>query len=182
MLSSVITLFFTPTFILSLRYFEFHRVVIVYFTLAILFLIYTFYNKKFLKDLVVPAIYSVLLFISIFYLNFKLVKFIPVFISMAFFLFFLDSLLGKKQIIYRLMKKYYPKKLTDNEVLFLKNGDLFWVVVTCINVLIQACLAYLNYDLLWAFYTSVGWYIYFFFALIGQVVYGRIYAIMLYSK
>ena len=94
---------------------------------------------------------------------------------------FIDATINKRELILNLTKKFYPKKLTEGEVAYLKNGDMFWIGVTFISTLMQFALTFYD-DVLWAFYSSVGWYVFFFIALIIQILYGRLYAIRMLSK
>ncbi len=180
-MSKVLALLFAPTFLISLHFLEFNTVVLSYLFLSILFFIYSFLTKKTLKDLTLPSTYILLLSIAYFSSSFEMVKFIPVFISATFFTLFVDATINKRELILGFTKKFYKKELSQGEILFLKNGDGFWAVVTFINTLIQLTLVFYGTDSLWAFYSSVGWYIFFFTSLFVQIIYGRFYAIRLYS-
>jgi len=56
------------------------------------------------------------------------------------------------------------------------------VFVMGVNTLIHLYVVNFTSDVVWAFYTSVGWYILFFTALISQIVYGKVYGVKMYSK
>lgn len=180
-MSNALALLFAPSFLISLHYIEFKTVVLSYLFLSILFFMYIFFTKKTLKDLIIPSIYVLLLLLAYFNSSFEIVKFIPVFISATFFALFIDATMHKREIILSFTKRFYKKELSQKEVLFLKNGDAFWVVVTFINTLIQFTLVFYGSNAIWAFYSSVGWYIFFFTSLIVQIIYGRFYAFKLYS-
>jgi uncharacterized membrane protein len=180
-MSNALALLFAPTFLISLHYLEFKTVVLSYLFLSIFFFIYSFFKKKTLKDLGVPSIYVLLLLFAYFSSSFEMVKFIPVLISATFFALFIDASMHKRELILGFTKKFYKKKLSQEEVLFLKDGDSFWAVVTLINTLIQLTLVFYGSDTLWAFYSSIGWYGFFFISLAIQIIYGRFYAIKLYS-
>ncbi|MCF6308972.1 MAG: hypothetical protein L3J19_00630 [Sulfurimonas sp.] len=180
-MSNALVLLFAPSFLISIHYLEYNTVVLSYLFLSILFFTYKFFTKKTLKDLTLPSIYVLLLFFAYFSASFEMVKFIPVFISATFFALFVDATLHKRGLILGFTKRFYKKKLSQKEVLFLKNGDLFWAVTTLINTLIQLTLVFFGSDTLWAFYSSVGWYGFFFISLVVQILYGRFYAIKLYS-
>jgi hypothetical protein len=177
MLSSVLTLLFAPTFLLSIRYFDFKTVVCVYLFLSVIYFIVTLIRTKISKDLLTPLIYIVLLTLAYFYVDFRIVKYIPVFISALFFLLFLDASIGRKELIYKLTYRFYKKDLTAKESLFLKNSDIYWTLITGLNVMIQIALAHQSNAVLWAFYSSVGWYIFFFIALMVQLLYGKFHAL-----
>lgn len=111
---------------------------------------------------------------SLFYVSARM---IPAFISFFFFLLFFSAYLGKKSLVLGFTKRFYKKTLSDLEEKFLKNSDLYWVGVTLLNVLLQALFGLFGDDYVWAFYSSIGWYIYFFTALIAQIIYGKWYNI-----
>jgi len=180
-MSNALALLFAPSFLISLHYLEFKSVVLFYLFLSILFFIYSFFRKKTFKDLTIPGIYLLLLFFAYFSSSFEMVKFIPVLISATFFALFMDSTMHKKELILGFTKKFYKKELSQKELLFLKDGDSFWALVTLINTLIQLALVFYGSNTLWAFYSSLGWYGFFFASLLVQIIYGKFYAIKLYS-
>jgi len=74
-------------------------------------------------------------------------------------------------------RKFYRKELSKEEIEFLKKGDGYWVVVMLINTIIHLYVVNFTSDIVWAFYSSVGWYILFFTALAGQIIYGKVYGV-----
>jgi hypothetical protein len=94
---------------------------------------------------------------------------------------FIDATINKRKFILKFTQKFYPKKLSEGEIAFLRDGDKYWIWAVSISTLMQFALTFYD-DVLWAFYSSVGWYIFFFLALIIQVLYGRLYAIRMHSK
>lgn len=181
-MSSVLTLLFAPSFLILINYFEFKIVVLVYIFLSLLFLIYAYEKKKKLEDFIITSIYLLLLAVAYFNNSFESVKFIPVFTAMTFFVIFANSAIKKNELIFKFTKTFYKKKLTDAEAIFLKKGDSFWAVAILIYIIILMSLVYYGDNILWAFYSSIGWYIYFSLVLIIQIIYGKAYAIKLYSK
>lgn len=177
MLSSALTLLFAPTFLLSIHYFDFKTVVCVYLLLSFIYFIVTLIQTKISKDLLTPFIYIVLLTLAYFYVDFQIVKYIPVFISILFFLLFFDASISHKELIYKLTHRFYKKDLSNQENIFLKNSDIYWTIITGCNVVIQIFLAHQNNAVLWALYSSVGWYVFFFIALLIQLLYGKFYAL-----
>ncbi len=176
-MSSVFTLLFAPSFILLIRFYDFKTVVTVYIIFAMILFSIALIKKKDYKDLLTPFIYIVLLLCAYFFDSFSSVKIIPVFISSIFFTLFLNATIQKKALVYNLTKRFYPKPLQNKEVKFLKKSDLYWTVITFINTLIQFILVFYGNNVAWAFYSSVGWYILFFIALVAQISYGKLYAI-----
>jgi len=175
-MSSIFTLLFAPSFLFFTHYFDFQSVVVTYIFLSLLLIIYSFFKKREPKEFIVLAIYFILLIFAYFSSSFLTVKFIPVLISTSFFIMFVDATINKRELIYSFTTKFYKKELSKKEIIYLKNGDFYWLVVLFINVLIQTILVFYATDTLWALYSSIGWYIYFFIALIFQILYGKLYA------
>ncbi len=181
MLSKLLTILFAPIFVLLIQYFELRAVVLVYLLLAVVFFIYKLFKKKSYKDMLMPSIYIVALSIAYYFSSLDAVKYIPVTLSMIFLLLFIDAHLHKKEMILGFTRKFYHKKLADNEVEFLKRGDGYWVWVMLINTLIHLYVVNFSSDIVWAFYASVGWYILFFTSLFIQIIYGKVY-VQMYSR
>ena len=78
-------------------------------------------------------------------------------------------------MILKFTKKFYKKELNHKEIEYIGYGDGYWAIVTFINSMIQAVLAFYGDSVFWALYSTVGWYLYFFLALILQVAYGKVY-------
>ena len=176
-MSSVFTLLFAPSFILLIRFYDFKIVTIIYIILAIMLFSTILITQKDYKELLIPSIYIILLSFAYYFGNFNTVKIIPVLISSIFFTLFLNATIQKKALVYSFTKKFYPKHLQNKEVEFLKRSDLYWTVITFMNTFIQLILVFYDNTVFWAFYSSVGWYILFFVALIAQIAYGKLYAI-----
>jgi len=180
-MSSIITFFFAPSFLLLIHYFEFRKIVLLFVGISFIFLIYAFAKKKKFEDFVVHSIYLILLGFAYIFVSIETVKFIPVFTSMAFFSLFAESALHNKELIYRLTQKFYKKKLSEEEVQYLKRGDAYWAFSIFIYMLGQVALVFYASDTTWAFYSSVGWYIYFVFILGLQIIYGKAYVLKVSS-
>jgi len=176
-MSSLITLLFAPSFLLLINYFIFEQVVILYIVFSLLLLTYAYIKKKKTEDFVVLGIYFVLLSFAYFYASIDIVKFIPVFTTMAFFTLFAEATLHKKELILKLTQKFYKKELSSAEVEYLKLGDMYWSVSILFYMFIQIGLVFFSTDTLWAIYSSLGWYVYFLVVLGIQIIYGRFYAI-----
>jgi len=180
-MSSLFPLLFAPSFLLLIRLYDFKTITLIYILLTVTFLLFSIAKKKKREDFVISGIYLLLLSFAFFMDNFEFVKFIPVFTSITFFSIFTYAAYAKKEIIYKFTKKFYKKEMSDAEILFLKNGDKFWAVTMFIYTFIQVLIVYFGNDTLWAIYSSIGWYIYFVIALVIQILYGKLYAIKLYS-
>jgi uncharacterized membrane protein len=173
-MDKLLSIIYAPLFIVLMYNFEFKAVVLIYLFLSVIFLIYRYINKTTLKDLILPFFYIVMLLLAYYFASMEVVKLVPVVLSAVFFVLFVDSSLNKKELIYSFTTKFYPKQFQEWEVSYIKKGDAYWAVVTFINTLIQVFVVYFADDFVWAFYTSVGWYIFFFMALFIQIVYGKL--------
>jgi len=180
-MSNLLSILYAPLFIVLLYNFEFKLVVLLYLGFATIFFIYRYFKKETLKDLFLPSFYLLSLSVAYVFASVEVVKLVPVAISAVFFVMFVDSYVNKKELIYESTKRFYPKKLQDWEVEYLKRSDGYWALVTFINTTIQIFVVVYGDDIVWAFYTSVGWYIFFFISLISQIIYGKVYAYKLYS-
>ena len=182
MISNFFGLIFAPLFVVLLHYFKFKSVVLVYLFLAGGFFIYSYLKKDKLSELILPAIYLVTLSVAYYFSSFETVKYIPVTLSSIFLFMFIDSYYNHREMVLGFTRKFYKKELTPQEVSFLKNGDGYWVIVMFINTLIHLYVVNFTTDIVWAFYTSVGWYILFFVSLISQIIYGKVYGVRMYSR
>ncbi len=180
-MSSLLTLLFAPSFLLLTHFFKFQELVFTYIIIALFFLLYAYVKKRKTEDFVILAIYLVLLSLAYYFDNFETVKFIPVLSAMTFFTIFALSAMHNNEIIYKFTTKVYKKKLSDGEIKFLKKGDRFWAVAIFIYAMFLLYLVYYSNDAMWAFFSSIGWYIYFGVTLFVQVTYGKLYAIKLSS-
>lgn len=177
-----INILFAPLFVLLVHYFELRSVVLLYLVMAGIFFVYMYTKKSSYKDMVVPSLYVIILSIAYYFSSFETVKYIPVTLSSIFFLMFVDSHYNKKYMILGFTQKFYKKDLKEEEVEFLRKGDFYWVFVMLINTLIHLYIVNFSSDLVWAFYSSVGWYVYFFGALIAQIIYGKVKGVKVSSR
>lgn len=181
-MSNLLTLLFAPTFLILIHYFDFRSVALIYIGFSSAFLIYAFIKKEKLEDCVIISIYLLLLIFSYFYNSVETVKFIPVFTAMTFAFIFTYSAIKNHTAIYKFTTRFYKKKLSEGEVVFLKKGDAFWAVAIFIYALFLLYLALNSDDKIWAFFSSLGWYIYFVLVLSLQILYGKVYAIKMPTK
>jgi len=161
-------------FVLLIHYFEFRLVVFVYLVIAIAFFLYMYKKKSTYRDIIIPSLYVVILCIALYFSSLETVKYIPVTLSSIFLMMFIDSHFNKKYMILEFTNKFYKKELKEVEVEFLKKGDIYWVWVMLINTVIHLYIVNYSSDIVWAFYSSVGWYGLFFGALIAQIIYGKV--------
>jgi uncharacterized membrane protein len=166
-----LNIIFAPLFVLLIHYFEFRSVVLLYLVMAVSFFVYMYRKKSSYKELVVPLLYVVVLSVAYYFSSLHVVKYIPVSLSMIFTLVFVDSHYNNKHMVLSFTKKFYKKELKEKELEFLKKGDFYWILVMLVNTLIHLYIVNYSSDLVWAFYSSIGWYGYFFGALIAQILY-----------
>jgi intracellular septation protein A len=170
-----LNILFAPLFVLFIHYFEFKSVVLAYLVGALIYLVYKIKTNVSKRELISPILYVVLLGIAYSFSSIQAVKYMPTTLSAMFFIMFIDSHIHKKYMILDFTKQFYKKELQKSEIEFLKRGDLYWVFVMGLNTLIHIYIVNFCSDIIWAFYSSIGWYFYFFTALIFQILYGKIY-------
>jgi len=171
-----------PLFVVLLHYFELRMVILLYLCISIIFLIYRFFKRKTYKDILLPSMYIIAFSIAYHFSSLQTVKYIPVILSTIFLFLFVDSHFNKKYMILNFTKKFYRKKLKEEEIKFLENGDAYWIVVMLINTIIHLYIVNFSSNEIWAFYSSIGWYILFFISLIIQIIYGKTYAVKMYTR
>lgn len=171
-ISTAISLLFPPTFVLFMHFFGFERVAFSYAIFMFLYLLLALWQKHDLKEVSTPLIYFGFVVIAYWLSSMEFVKLIPALISATFFLLFLNAYIQKKELILSTTKKFY-KKLSQKQEKFVAKSDGYWAFVLLINTAIQVGLVFYDNNELWAFYSSVGWYIFMFIALILQIGYGK---------
>ena len=176
-LGIVISFLFPPSFILSMYYFTFHSVAFFYCIFMLGYLLISLFFKQSLKSISTPLIYFIFVFIAYFLTSMEFIKMIPAFISSIFFLMFFISFVQNKGLILHLTKKMYKKDLSTDKESFLKASDAYWALVLLFNTLIQSGLVFYDNNELWAFYSSLGWYIYMGLALGLQLIYEKLFFI-----
>jgi len=121
-----------------------------------------------------PLLYLLILGFAYYFDQVTTVWFLPVLISGFFFVLFVNAHFKGKKLILHYTRKFYKNNLTQSEQEYLAKGDAYWMFVTLFNTLLQILFGLGNNHVLWLFYSSVGWYIFFFFALALQIIYGKI--------
>ena len=99
-------------------------------------------------------------------------KMVPALFSLLAVALFLASVVRKNSLTLALTRRFYKKELNSKEEAFLAKSDLYWFFVTTLNTFIILFLTLYASNTTWAIYTSIGWYLYLFFALILQILYG----------
>ena len=174
-LNTIISLLFAPLFVLGITFYPFESVAFVFTLCMFLYFLLALLLKQDLKEISTPLIYLGFLIIAYSLSSITYVKMIPALISLGFFLLFLNAYIRKKKIILSFANKFYPKKLNKNEQTYLKNSDGYWAFALGINFLIQVALVLYKNHVIWAFYSSIGWYIYLGAVFILHLGYGKYY-------
>jgi len=121
-----------------------------------------------------PLLYLIILGVAYYFNDVAFVWFLPVLVSSFFFVLLADAHFRGKKLILQYTQKFYKKELSQREEEYLAKGDAYWMFVTLLNTLLQLFFGLGDNQALWLFYSSVGWYILFFLALVLQVIYGKI--------
>lgn len=173
--NTVLSLVFPPSFILFITYYDFQSVAFIYFLVMLVYIIILILIKQNLKEISTPIIYFCFLLIAYLFSSIEFVKLIPAIISGSFFMFFLKSYIKKEYIILTFANKFFPNKLDLNTQNYIASSDGYWSIALAINTLFQIFLVFYEDNELWAFYSSVGWYIYLLFVFILHFLYGKFY-------
>ena len=174
-LNTFLSLSFAPLFVISLRFFEFEKVALVFTLLMFVYLSFVLITKQNLKTVATPFIYFILVLVAYYYASIEFVKLAPTLISGAFFIFFLNAYIQKKSIVLTMVKRFYKRELGNIKEDYIAKSDGYWAFVLFINTLVQLYLVFDDNNLFWAFYSSVGWYILMFCALLLQILYGNLF-------
>lgn len=173
--SIFLSLIFAPSFVLSIHYYNVDTVAFVYAIFMLFYLLTAIIFKGSLKNISTPLIYFSFILMAYIFTSFQVVKVIPALISLTFFIIFLIAYIQDKKIILSFTRKFYKKEIDQRTIEYLGSSDGYWAIILLINTSIQTGFIFYNNHELWAFYSSVGWYIYLFFAFILQVIYEKIF-------
>lgn len=174
-LGIIVSLLFPPSFVIALYYFDFNSVAFVYCVFMLMYLIVSLLLKQDLKSISTPLIYFSFVLIAYMLSSMEFIKMIPALISVTFFFVFLMAYIQKKELVLKFTRKFYKKELSIKKQKFLALSDGYWAGVILVNTLIQVGLVFLENNELWAFYSSVGWYVFLILALALQVVYEKLF-------
>jgi len=174
-INNFLSLAFAPLFVLSLRFVSFEKASSIFAIVLLIYLLVSLKTKQSLKVIGVPAVYFIFVVLAYYFSSMELIKMIPALISASFFALFLNAFLQKHSIVLRMMQTFYKKELSAERKEFIAKSDGYWSAVLLLNTLIQIFFIFYPNELVWAFYSSVGWYLLLFTALILQIVYGEIF-------
>jgi uncharacterized membrane protein len=179
--NTIISLVFPPSFVLLIHFFNFSDVAFTYGAIVFLYMLFLIVKKEKLKSISTPIIYFAFIVIAYMLKSMAFIKLIPVLISATFFFVFLNAYIQNQTLILNMTKKFY-RNLDQKKADFIAKGDGYWALVIFINTLVQLGLVFYDNNELWAFYSSIGWYILMFVALVLQIVYGHFYGIIMANK
>jgi len=68
------------------------------------------------------------------------------------------SYIKKDSMVLKYAKKFIKKEISPEEQRYIQKSTLYWVGVSSVNVIIHFFLFLSDEVVLWAFYSSIGWY------------------------
>ncbi len=101
---------------------------------------------------------------------------LPVFISLFFFIKFLDATLRNRPFLADMVKKVPKVNLNEEKLRYIDRSHAYWAAVNGVNVTIQIAMVFAPLTW-WALYSTLGWYLLFGLALSTQIIYGRLHGI-----
>lgn len=176
-MSSVLKLLFAPGFLILIHCTSLSTSLLIGITASFSLLCYALFTKAERMEIIILTLFVFFLCVAYFYSSFKIVKYIPVFTALLFAALFMSAAVQKRALIFTLTQRFYKKKLSDAETDYLKKGDLFWAVGIFVYALLLIAIIAFDSDVLWAFFSSLGWYLYFILLLIIQIIYGKSFAL-----
>ncbi|MBN2781846.1 MAG: hypothetical protein JXQ66_01235, partial [Campylobacterales bacterium] len=111
----------------------------------LLYFLYRYFTTENYEKLIIPAVYIFGLSGAFYFSSVEIFKYIPPFVSLVMLLTVIDA---------------YDKG--NKEVYFIKNLDISWIFIFGFNTIIFLYLTNFASNYMWALYSSLGWYIYFY--------------------
>jgi uncharacterized membrane protein len=68
------------------------------------------------------------------------------------------SYLRKDSMVLKFAKRFMKKEISQHEQDYIQNSTLFWVGISFVNVIVHFILFMGEDIVIWAFYSSIGWY------------------------
>jgi len=85
-------------------------------------------------------------------------KAFPLMMSLIVTFFIYLSYIKKDSMVLKYAKKFMKKEISHEEQKYIQQSTLYWVGVSFVNVIIHFFLFIGDDVVLWAFYSSIGWY------------------------
>ena len=168
----IISLLYAPIVFYSLKNFELKTV--SFFIFIFSFLWFMLNIKKGFKNFIFPFFNIIVSLLAFFLDDFLLLKLLPALISGLICIFILYSYISKNSFIFMFLKRF-NKKVEVDEKEYIQKSTLFWFLISFLNLLVHCYILYLQNDIYWTFYSSIGWYFIFIIAGIIQFLHKKIY-------
>jgi len=85
-------------------------------------------------------------------------KAFPLTMSIIVTFFIYLSYRKKDSIVLKFAKRFMKNNISIEERNYIQNSTLYWVGVSLVNVIIHFILFMSENTIIWAFYSSIGWY------------------------
>jgi uncharacterized membrane protein len=169
----LISTIYAPLVFLSLRYFDIKIISLAVFFLSLIWFVITL--KKDRKNTLYPLLYIILSIVTFFLEEFLVLKAIPLIISVVITSIIFISYINKKSIILYFATKFSKEEIDDKEKEYIQRSTLFWIGVSCVNIL-SHIFVFLNENIeFWVYYSSFGWYFMFGAAGVLQFLHRKFY-------
>lgn len=167
----IISLIYSPFVFFSLRYFDIDIVSILLFYLSFVWFVFSFRISK--KEALYPLLYICISLAAFIVEDFLFLKSIPLILSTVITSIILISYINKTSVILYFAKKFSKSEISKNEEEYIKKSTLFWITISFINIIFHL-FVFMNDDMkFWVYYSSIGWYILFIIAGLGQFLHRK---------
>jgi len=168
----LLTLLYVLFIVVGLRFFEPSVIGMALFSIAAPWTLYELFKNHF-KNVLVPLAATTVGFL-VWYMDSTLVfKVLPVLITSMFFVKFAEAVIFKRPFLANMVKKTPKMTWSAEKLAFIDSAHLYWLVITTVNLVLQIAVLFAPMKI-WALYTTIGWYMLFGGALVGQIIYGKV--------
>ncbi len=162
--------------VVGLRFFEPALLGAVLSLIGVLWLAIGYWRHRDLAELLVPAA-ATMIGLAVWLMESSLLfTLLPVFISLFFFIKFLDATLRNRPFLADMVKKVPKVNLNEEKLRYIDRSHAYWAAVNGVNVTIQIAMVFAPLTW-WALYSTLGWYLLFGLALSTQIIYGKLHGI-----
>jgi len=130
--------------------------------------------KMMLSILYVPVVYFVLWYYGISLEDVLYLKVFPLILSLGMTFVIWISYIKKKSMILYFAKKFSKSEISKKEKEYIHHSTLFWILISCINVVVHTIIFLDTNENSWIFYSSIGWYFLFLFAGVLQYLHRKL--------
>lgn len=156
---------YAPLIVILLSYFDIKPVAFGLFCFGLIWLLSL--KKKVFQTVIFPIFYIAVALLAFWLDDFIVFKFLPLLISLSFFLLLISSYFDNASIILTFARKFHKNPIDEKEEAYIQQSTLLWMGVSCVNILAHMSVLLLKNNDYWVIYSSFGWY--FVFALGGIV-------------